>query len=219
MAWVRFTATTRLVVAGHQTEALSRAAIVTGQSVIEVDDSAGGNALPADFAPGFQYVTALGVVVSDPISGATAKREATLAALRQLDTWEDNLFVQGRGQPSAIRELVHDLILGQRKALYLRSTAAAAAGAAIQSYAGQISMGSSDITTVQTFFQKAAGINKGTWADGDPVEWATLTGSVATRRLLQAAITAAPTDFRASVRDFSAINLGTDDWVLTAITA
>ena len=219
MAWVRFTTTTRLVVAGHQTEALSRAAIATGQSVIEVDDENSGNTLPVNFAPGFQYVTARGVVVSDPISGAIAKREDTLAALRQLDTWEETLFVQGLGQPSAIRALGHDLILGQRKALYLRSTAAAAAVAAVRSYAGQISRGASDVTSVPTFFQVANTLNKGTWVDGDPVEWATLTGNVATRRLLQAAITAAPTDFRANVRDFSAINLGTDDWVLTAITA
>ena len=222
MAWAIFKTAGRLVVSARQTRAAATAAVVilgADYATVEVDDGNRGHDLPANFAPGFVYVTAGGALVADPISGASAKREATFGALAQLDFWEDNLNARGKGQPSVLRALGHDLLLGQRKALYLRATATTATVAGVRSYAGQISRGSSDITSVPTFFQKAAGIIKGRWTDGDPVEWATLTGGVATRRLLQAAITAAPNDFRANVRDFSAIDLGTDDWVLTEITA
>jgi hypothetical protein len=221
MAYAIYETTDRLVVSARQAQTAANAAVTAlgaGHATIEVDDGNRGHELPANFAPGFMYVTTGGVLVADPISGAIAKREATFGALAQLDFWEDNLNARGKGQPSVIRALGHDLLLGQRKALYLRATAATATAAGVQSYAGQISRGSSDIISVPTFFQKAAGINKGQWTDGDPVEWATLTGDVATRRLLQAAITAAPNDFRVNARNFSAIDLGTDDWVLTAIT-
>ena len=222
MAYVIYETADRLVVIARQTQTAANAAVTAlgaGHATIEVDDGNSGHELPANFAPGFMYVTVRGVLVAEPISGAIAKRESTFGALAQLDSWEDNLNARGRGQPSVIQALGHDLLLGQRKALYLRVTDVAATAAGVRSYADQISRGSSDITSVPTFFQKAAGINKGQWADGDPMEWATLTGERATRRLLQASITAAPNDFRANVRNFSAIDLGTDDWVLTAITA
>ena len=221
MAYAIYETTDRLVVSVRQTRTAATAAVTAlgaGYATIEVDDENGGNELPSNFAPGFMYVTTGGVLTTDPISGAIAKREATFGALAQLDFWEDNLNARGKGQPSMIRALGHDLLLGQRKALYLRVTAATVTAAGVQSYAGQISRGSSDITSVPTFFQKAAGINKGPWTDGDPVEWATLTGDVATRRMLQAAISAAPSDFRVNARNFSAIDLGTDDWVFTEIT-
>ena len=223
MAWVIYKTAGRRVTGGaRQTESEARTlatALGTGYASIEVDDGALGTTLPVDFQRGLYYVSTGGILTLDPPSGVAAKRIAVLRALSELDTWSDNLDHEGQGQSSAVRALSHDIILGQRKALYLRATAAAATAMGVQVYSGQIGRGPSGITSTAGFFRLAASLNKGTWSDGDPLEWAVLLGAAASRRTLQVAVTAAPTDFLTAVRNFSAIDLGTDAWVMTAITS
>ena len=74
MAYAIYETTDRLVVSAKQTQAAANAAVTTlgaGYATIEVDDGNSGHELPANFAPGFMYVTTGGVLTANPISGAT----------------------------------------------------------------------------------------------------------------------------------------------------
>ena len=100
MAYAIYETADRLVVIARLTQTAANAAVTAlgaGHATIEVDDGKSGHELPANFAPGFMYVTVRGVLVAEPISGAIAKREATFGALAQLELLGGQSECPGQG--------------------------------------------------------------------------------------------------------------------------
>ena len=90
MAWVAFVSSGRLVVSARQTQAAANTAVTAlgaGHATIEVDDGNSGHELPADFSPGFQYVTAGGVVSFD--SPGTTDEDVQRETLLMHDEWQE----------------------------------------------------------------------------------------------------------------------------------